>query len=120
MSGDTAQEAPRFVARDERDTRHRCPCCGNDVRGRTARAHLRKCAPDLVDSILAAGPWPADPDTVFTAATAAESATLVRLKQLRFRESQSWEATSEVLGVPERRVRCASHLSCPSLRQGEA
>ena len=105
VDNSSAREAPRFVARDGRDSRHRCPVCANDVRGRTARAHLRKCAPDLVDALLAAGPWPTDPDVVFAAVTAAEAKTLVRLKQLRFREAQSWEATSAVLGVPEKRVR---------------
>ena len=105
VDSSAAQEAPRLVARDGRDSRHRCPVCANDVRGRTARAHLRKCAPDLVDALLAAGPWPADPDVVFAAATVAEATTLVRLKQLRFREAQSWEATSAGLGVPEKRVR---------------
>jgi len=104
-------QAPRFNAADADDTRHTCPCCGNDVRGRLARTHLRKCAPEVVVAMLDSGPWPPTPEAAFRAAAAGEAATLAQLKQLRFRESKSWEETSAALRVPLPRVRlpCLPH-----------
>ncbi len=105
-----AAEQPRNVARyrikDAADTRHVCPCCGNDVRGRTARQHLGKCAPDVHAFILSCGAWPASPHDTFVAAVEGEAASLARLKQLRFREGLSWEEAATAMSVPVQRVRC--------------
>jgi|APGre2960657444_1045066.scaffolds.fasta_scaffold02798_2 hypothetical protein len=96
---------PRYRRLDQADSRHRCPCCGNDVRGRTARQHLGKCAPDVHAFILQAGAWPAQPHDAFAAAEQGEVASLARLKQLRFREGLPWEAAALQMGVPVQRLR---------------
>jgi 23S rRNA pseudouridine1911/1915/1917 synthase len=77
------------------------------VRGRTARQHLVRCAPDVRAFILARGEWPACPAAAFELAVAAEAALLASLKQLRFRDGRSWQAAAAELGVAEQRLRGA-------------
>ena len=90
---------------DVGDTRHRCPCCGSEVRGRTARQHLGVCAPDARDYILAQGPWPASAAEAFAGAAAGEAALLAALKRLRFREGRSWEEAAAELRTTVPRLR---------------